>query len=222
MEGWGEAVEGGGGEGGGGVAEPRSGARPRTAGRRPRARRPPRGGGRLGARRRPRAGPGRGRRSARAPAKLHTAPDGARPRGPAPRPRTPAWPAGEIIPQAICSRYGVAIGAAVAPAVSVLMIVCAPVSWPLGWVLHKVLGREDPLFPRQQLPTILSLHGKDAGARATSFKERGASPCGSTGARLARRRGQSPWPGPSAWARGRAPPRPSATDRPSHRRSGMR
>jgi hypothetical protein len=72
--------------------------------------------------------------------------------------------AGEIIPQAICSRHGVAVGASVAPVVRMLMWVCAPVSWPLGWVLHKALGREDPLFPRQHLQTILSLHGQDAGA----------------------------------------------------------
>ncbi|KAI8474308.1 MAG: hypothetical protein J3K34DRAFT_465788 [Monoraphidium minutum] len=74
---------------------------------------------------------------------------------------------GEIIPQAVCSRYGVAIGASVAPAVRGLMWVCAPVSWTLGWVLHKVLGSKDPLFARQQLQTILSLHGQDAGMGGT-------------------------------------------------------
>ncbi|KIZ04445.1 hypothetical protein MNEG_3516 [Monoraphidium neglectum] len=74
---------------------------------------------------------------------------------------------GEIIPQAICSRHGVAVGASVAPVVRMLMWVCAPVSWPLGWVLHKALGREDPLFPRQHLQTILSLHGQDAGMGGT-------------------------------------------------------
>lgn len=70
---------------------------------------------------------------------------------------------GEIIPQAICSRHGVTIGAFCAPVVRALMWLCSPISWPLGWMLHLMLGKDDPMLPRQHLKTILHLHGKDAG-----------------------------------------------------------
>lgn len=55
--------------------------------------------------------------------------------------------AGEIIPQAACSRYGLEIGAASAPFVRLLMWLTAPVSYPIGWVLDRVLGdRHTALF----------------------------------------------------------------------------
>ncbi|XP_006594657.1 DUF21 domain-containing protein At2g14520 isoform X2 [Glycine max] len=39
---------------------------------------------------------------------------------------------GEIIPQSICSRYGLAIGATVAPFVRVLVWICFPVAYPIS------------------------------------------------------------------------------------------
>eukprot|EP01018_Ginkgo_biloba_P001324 Gb_37940 [translate_table: standard] len=42
---------------------------------------------------------------------------------------------GEILPQAICSRYGLAVGAALAPVVRVLLLVFFPVAYPISKVL---------------------------------------------------------------------------------------
>ena len=47
---------------------------------------------------------------------------------------------GEVIPQAVCSRYGLAVGARAAWLVKVLMVVCFPVAAPLAWVLDRTLG----------------------------------------------------------------------------------
>lgn len=40
----------------------------------------------------------------------------------------------QIIPQSICSRYGLAIGATVAPVVRVLVWICFPVAYPISKV----------------------------------------------------------------------------------------
>ncbi|KAH9300037.1 hypothetical protein KI387_011620, partial [Taxus chinensis] len=39
---------------------------------------------------------------------------------------------GEILPQAVCSRYGLAVGAAVAPIVRVLLFAFFPVAYPIS------------------------------------------------------------------------------------------
>ncbi|KXZ56624.1 hypothetical protein GPECTOR_1g562 [Gonium pectorale] len=71
---------------------------------------------------------------------------------------------GEIIPQAICSRYGLAIGARLAPLVRALMWLCSPVSWPVGKLLDVVLGHnQTTLFRRRQLREFVSIHAEDAG-----------------------------------------------------------
>jgi len=86
------------------------------------------------------------------------------------KPPTPAAPTirtttGEIIPQAVCSRHGVAIGAALAPIVRALMWLFAPITWPLGKLLDCVLGHEDVVMKRNQLKAMVQLHGEGAGER---------------------------------------------------------
>ncbi|MQL82522.1 hypothetical protein Taro_014990 [Colocasia esculenta] len=71
---------------------------------------------------------------------------------------------GEIIPQAVCSRYGLAIGAAVAPAVRVLVWICSPIAYPISKLLDFLLGHGHvALFRRAELKTLVTLHGNEAG-----------------------------------------------------------
>ncbi|TYH05044.1 hypothetical protein ES288_A08G053900v1 [Gossypium darwinii] len=59
---------------------------------------------------------------------------------------------GEIIPQAICSRYGLSVGASFVWLVRILMI-----------VLDVVIGHGDVLFRRAQLKALVSIHSQEAG-----------------------------------------------------------
>ncbi|KAF6145268.1 hypothetical protein GIB67_041463 [Kingdonia uniflora] len=70
---------------------------------------------------------------------------------------------GEVIPQAICTRYGLAVGANFVWLVRILMIICYPISYPIGKVLDCVLGHNDALFRRAQIKALVSIHGKEAG-----------------------------------------------------------
>uniref|UniRef100_A0A2N9J9V3 CNNM transmembrane domain-containing protein n=1 Tax=Fagus sylvatica TaxID=28930 RepID=A0A2N9J9V3_FAGSY len=71
---------------------------------------------------------------------------------------------GEIIPQSVCSRYGLAIGAAVAPFVRVLVFICYPVAYPISKLLDCLLGHGHvALFRRAELKTLVDFHGNEAG-----------------------------------------------------------
>ncbi|XLR12329.1 DUF21 domain-containing protein At2g14520 [Arachis ipaensis] len=71
---------------------------------------------------------------------------------------------GEIIPQSVCSRYGLAIGATVAPFVRVLVWICYPIAFPISKLLDFLLGhRNEALFRRAELKTLVNLHGNEAG-----------------------------------------------------------
>ncbi|KAK1318761.1 DUF21 domain-containing protein [Acorus calamus] len=71
---------------------------------------------------------------------------------------------GEVIPQAICSRYGLAVGANFVWLVRILMMVCYPIAYPIGKILDCALGHnESAIFRRAQLKALVSIHGKEAG-----------------------------------------------------------
>ncbi|KAL8515380.1 hypothetical protein ACS0TY_014183 [Phlomoides rotata] len=70
---------------------------------------------------------------------------------------------GEVIPQAICTRYGLAVGANFVWLVRILMIISYPISYPIGKMLDCVLGHSEPLFRRAQLKVLVSIHGLEAG-----------------------------------------------------------
>ncbi len=58
-----------------------------------------------------------------------------------PHPTPPlASPAGEIIPQAFCARFGLAIGAYSSWLVRVLIVVCWVIAYPISKVLDWLLG----------------------------------------------------------------------------------
>ncbi|KAE8690506.1 DUF21 domain-containing protein [Hibiscus syriacus] len=71
---------------------------------------------------------------------------------------------GEIIPQSVYSRYGLAIGVKVAPFVRVLVWICFPVAYPISKLLDFLLGHGHiALFRRAELKTLVDLHGNEAG-----------------------------------------------------------
>ncbi|XP_010435172.1 PREDICTED: DUF21 domain-containing protein At4g14230-like [Camelina sativa] len=70
---------------------------------------------------------------------------------------------GEVIPQAICTRYGLAVGANLVWLVRILMVLSYPISFPIAKMLDWVLGHGDPLFRRAQLKALVSIHGEAAG-----------------------------------------------------------
>ncbi|KAL6620206.1 hypothetical protein ACP70R_035345 [Stipagrostis hirtigluma subsp. patula] len=74
---------------------------------------------------------------------------------------------GEVIPQAICTRYGLAVGANFVWLVRILMVLCYPIAYPIGKghrILDCALGHnESALFRRAQLKALVSIHSKEAG-----------------------------------------------------------
>ncbi|GLI66609.1 hypothetical protein VaNZ11_010530 [Volvox africanus] len=75
---------------------------------------------------------------------------------------------GEIIPQAVCSRYGLKVGAYSAWFVRILMTICSPIAWPIGKLLDFMLGPDhSALFRRAQLKALVDLHGSGAGFGGT-------------------------------------------------------
>ncbi|KAI7751557.1 hypothetical protein M8C21_021441 [Ambrosia artemisiifolia] len=70
---------------------------------------------------------------------------------------------GEVIPQAISARYGLAVGANFVGLVRVLMVICYPIAYPVGKVLDALIGHSDTLFRRAQLKALVSIHGQEAG-----------------------------------------------------------
>ncbi|KAK4480727.1 hypothetical protein RD792_013809 [Penstemon davidsonii] len=63
---------------------------------------------------------------------------------------------GEIIPQSICSRYGLNIGARLSVVVRLLVIIVFPIAYPISKG-HSALLR------RAELKTLIDMHGNEAG-----------------------------------------------------------
>ncbi|KAK9271315.1 hypothetical protein L1049_026905 [Liquidambar formosana] len=71
---------------------------------------------------------------------------------------------GEILPQAVCTHYGMAVGAALAPFVRVLLLVFYPIAYPISKVLDWMLGKDHSvLLRRAELKTFVDFHGNEAG-----------------------------------------------------------
>ncbi|XP_024464398.1 DUF21 domain-containing protein At2g14520 isoform X2 [Populus trichocarpa] len=79
---------------------------------------------------------------------------------------------GEILPQSVCSRYGLAIGATVAPFVRLLVWICFPVAYPISKLLDFLLGHGHvALFRRAELKTLVNFHGNEANNLLTIHPE---------------------------------------------------
>ncbi|KAL0886552.1 hypothetical protein Bca101_010535 [Brassica carinata] len=70
----------------------------------------------------------------------------------------------EIIPQAVCSRYGLSIGAKLSILVRFIVIVFFPLAYPISKLLDLLLGRRhSTLFRRAELKSFVFMHGNEAG-----------------------------------------------------------
>ncbi|KAK9315487.1 hypothetical protein V1524DRAFT_470213 [Lipomyces starkeyi] len=66
---------------------------------------------------------------------------------------------GEVIPQSVSVRYGLAIGAIFAPFVQLLMYAMYPVAYPTALLLDHVLGEDHgTVYRKAQLKTLVTLH----------------------------------------------------------------
>jgi metal transporter CNNM len=80
---------------------------------------------------------------------------------------------GEVLPQAVCSRYGLKVGAATAGFTRTLMAIFWPVASPAAWLLDKMLGKELRTgYDRDRLKALIQLHGP-AGAATPADVEAG-------------------------------------------------
>ena len=63
--------------------------------------------------------------------------------------------AGEIIPQAVCSRYGLQVGAYSAWFVQALVWLCFVIAWPISKILDALLGHEQAVsYVTEPMPSI--------------------------------------------------------------------
>lgn len=76
----------------------------------------------------------------------------------------------ELIPQSVCSRYGLFIGAHMAMFTRVIMIILWPVAWPVSRVLHYALGpHHGTMYRRVELKELVTMHAA-AGGRGGDLK----------------------------------------------------
>ena len=65
---------------------------------------------------------------------------------------------GEIIPQAICSRHGLAVGAHTIILTKLFMLITSPLSWPISKVLDLLLGSEiGTVYNKERLMELLKV-----------------------------------------------------------------
>lgn len=66
---------------------------------------------------------------------------------------------GEIIPQAIFSRFALSLGAKFVWFVRIIILILLPITLPIAWILDKFLGKEIPaIYSKRELIKIIEEH----------------------------------------------------------------
>ncbi|XP_022796025.1 DUF21 domain-containing protein At4g33700-like [Stylophora pistillata] len=79
---------------------------------------------------------------------------------------------GEVVPQALCTRYGLAIGATLAPMVKLLMLLLFVIAWPISKLLDFLLGHEhSTFFRRAELRELVDLHRESTDANEDPLRD---------------------------------------------------
>ena len=66
---------------------------------------------------------------------------------------------GEILPQAVITRYALPFGSATAPLVRLMMVLLYPITFPISFALDKLLGEEMPVvYTKKEIMSIVSEH----------------------------------------------------------------
>lgn len=69
---------------------------------------------------------------------------------------------GEILPQAICTRHGLLIGAHLTWVVRFFMLLFLPITIPIAWLLDKMLGKDiGQSYNRAEIKKLINIHVTD-------------------------------------------------------------
>ncbi|WVW87114.1 hypothetical protein I302_109171 [Kwoniella bestiolae CBS 10118] len=69
----------------------------------------------------------------------------------------------EIIPQSICSRYGLLVGASMAWPVRIMIWIAFPIAWPIAKLLEYILGAHHGIiYRRSELRELIKMHAATA------------------------------------------------------------
>ena len=80
---------------------------------------------------------------------------------------------GEIIPQATCARYAMAIGARTAWLVEIILVLLYPIAKPIALILDATLGEElRTIWTKRELEHIIQMHEDDPRSAVDADEER--------------------------------------------------
>lgn len=85
----------------------------------------------------------------------------------------------EILPQAVCSHYGLSVGAKMAGFVRVLLCIFYPLAYPISKLLDYLLGKgRYVLLRRSELKAYVDMHGNEAGKGGELTRDETTIICG--------------------------------------------